>query len=172
MRHRLTYLTLALGLMAGAAQAQVRLVEAGIICPREAEGPVVDAPGTEAGFIRTIQDPVTFDLFDRTVPTMDNISFGFRTALKPGTPTQTVTVVVTHPPMGPRGVERQAWEDVIVTGTESLNLFTFEFDYEKVLGTWTFSIEVDGVPAVSVPFEVTENDGRGRVEQACFQFLS
>ncbi|CTQ31943.1 DUF3859 domain-containing protein [Jannaschia rubra] len=154
------------------AAAQVRLVGAGIVCPRESRGELVPAPGTEAGHIRRIEEGLIFDLPDRIVPTMDDLSFGFRTALKPGTPTQTVTVVVTHPPMGPRGVEREEWTDVIEPGTQSLNLFTFEEDYEKVPGPWTFAIELDGVPLVEVPFEVTEADGRGRIEQVCFQFLS
>ncbi len=102
---------------------------------------------------------------------MDLLSFGFRTELKPGTPPLDVTVVVTHPPMGERGVEREEWLDVIQPGTTSLNLFTFELDYEKVPGDWAFSIEVDGAPVVTVPFTVTETDGRGAVEQTCFQFL-
>ena len=154
------------------ATAQVRLVDAGIICPRESTGELVEAPGTEAGYIRLIQQGQTFDLPDRIVPAMDNLSFGFRTALKPGMPMQDVTVVVTHPPMGDRGVEREEWSDVIEPGSESLNPFTFEMDYEKVPGAWEFSIEVDGTPVVRVPFTVTESEGRGRVEQACFQFLS
>ena len=171
MRARLTAALLAacLPLPAG---AQVRLVEAGIVCPRETTGALVEAPGTEAGVIRRIEQETAFDLPDRTVPTMTDLSFGFRTALEPGAPDQAVTVVVTHPPMGPRAVTREEWEDIIVEGGDNLNLFTFEQDYEKVAGPWTFAIEIDGVPVVSVPFEVTEGDGRGAVERACFQFLS
>lgn len=172
MRHRLAAATLGLAALSGAAAADVRLLEAGIICPREARGELIEAPGTEAGHIRRIEEGLVFDLPDRIVPAMDDLSFGFRTALKPGAPPRAVTVVVTHPPMGPRGVEREEWEDVIGIGTNSLNLFTFEEDYEKVPGPWAFSIEIDGVPVVTVPFEVTAGTGRGRVEQACFQFLS
>ncbi|WP_179381544.1 DUF3859 domain-containing protein [Jannaschia marina] len=159
-------------LCAAPAAAQVRLVEAGIICPRPTDGELIDAPGTESGFIRRIEQGLAFDLPDRTVPTLDQLSFGFRTALKPGTPEMDVTVVVTHPPMGERGIEREEWTDTLTPGTTNLNLFTFEYDYEKVLGPWTFSIEVAGEPVVTVPFEVTETENQGRVEQACFQFLS
>lgn len=172
MRHRLTALAAGLALLAVPAAAQVRLIEAGIICPREARGELIEAPGTEAGHIRQIEEGVGFDLFARTVPTMDDLSFGFRTALKPGTGPTPVTVVVTHPPMGPRGVTREEWQDVMVPGETSLNLFTFEMDYEKVEGPWTFSIEIDGAPVVRVPFEVTREGGRGPVERACFQFMS
>lgn len=178
MRHRLNLLRklapacVAAGLCAVPAAAQVRLVEAGIVCPRQTTGVLVEAPGTEAGVIRQIEERTAFDLPDRTVPTMTDLSFGFRTALKPGAPPQAVTVVVAHPPMGPRGVEREEWDSSLQPGSDILNLFTFERDYEKVTGRWTFSIEIDGNPVVTVPFDVTEEDGRGRVEQACFQFLS
>ncbi|MFO6465494.1 DUF3859 domain-containing protein [Jannaschia sp. KMU-145] len=172
MRHRLIPLAAALALSGSAAAAQVRLVEAGIVCPRITTGELIEAPGTEAGVIRQIEYGTAFDLNARRVPTMDDLSFGFRTALKDGASTQVVTVVVTHPPMGPRGVEREEWTDTIVAGTTNLNLFTFEHDYEKVTGPWTFAIEIEGVPVVSVPFEVTDEGARGPVEQVCFQFMS
>ncbi len=168
----LRLLVLPLTLLATPAAAQVRLSDAGIICPRESRGDLVEAPGTEAGHIRRIEEGLSFDLPDRIVPTMDQLSFGFRTELKPGTPALDVTVVVTHPPMGERGVEREEWSDTIQPGTSSLNLFTFELDYEKVPGDWAFSIEVGGEPVVTVPFTVTETDGRGPVERTCFQFLA
>ncbi|MGB3407985.1 MAG: DUF3859 domain-containing protein [Jannaschia sp.] len=158
--------------MGGASQAQVRLVEAGIICPRISSGTMIEAPGTEAGFIRQIEQGLEFDLADRIVPTMDNLSFGFRTALKEGTEAQDVTVVVTHPPMGPRRVEREEWRDTIYPGVTNMNVFTFEHDYEKVEGGWTFGIEIDGQAVVTVAFEVTRDAARGPVEQACFQFMS
>lgn len=159
-------------LLAAPAAAQVRLVDAGIICPRESDGAMIVAPGTEAGFIRQIEANLAFDLPDRTVPTMDQLAFGLRVALKPGSGELPVTVVLTHPPMGARGIERQEWFDTLAPDTTSMNLFTFEFDHEKVPGDWTFGIEVDGVPAITVPFEVTEAENQGRVERACFQFLS
>ncbi len=159
-------------LLASPAAAQVRLVDAGIVCPRETSGELREAPGTEAGVIRTIDQTTGFDLPDRTVPMLDLLGFGFRTALEPGVPATAVTVVVTHPPMGPRGVERQEWTDTMIPEEDSLNLFTFELEYEKVAGDWAFAIEIDGVPAVSVPFSVSATENLDRVQQACFQFLS
>ncbi|MEL7184301.1 MAG: DUF3859 domain-containing protein [Pseudomonadota bacterium] len=162
----------ALAFMGSTAHAGIRLIEAGIVCPRPTEGELVQAPGTEAGVIRKIKGSLFFDLNGRTVPTLDELSFGFRTGLKPGTPPQDVTIVVTHPPMGPRGIEREEWSDVLMPGVNNLNLFTFEHDYEKVPGDWTFAIEVDGQPVVSVAFQVTDTGGDGSVEETCFQFLS
>lgn len=159
-------------LLAFPATAQVRLVDAGIVCPRPSDGALLEAPGTESGFIRQIEADLMFDLPDRTVPTLDQLGFGFRTALKPGAPETDVTIVVTHPPMGDRGIEREEWRDTLVPGATNMNLFTFEFDYEKVLGPWSFSVEIDGKPVVTVPFVVTETENQGRVERTCFQFLS
>ncbi|CUH39208.1 hypothetical protein JSE7799_01931 [Jannaschia seosinensis] len=172
MRYRLTILISTCVALAAPAAAQVHLVEAGIICPRPTTGELMEAPGTEAGFIRQIDESLVFDLPDRIVPTMDRLSFGFRTGVKLGTPSQIVTVVITHPPMGPRDVTREEWEDKIPAGTESLNLFTFEKEYEKVPGPWTFEIEKDGETLVEVPFTVVDAGGSSRVEAACFQFLS
>ncbi|UWQ17380.1 DUF3859 domain-containing protein [Jannaschia sp. M317] len=173
MCHRLTaaFIT-GLALWGGAAQAQVRLIEAGIVCPRISVGELVEAPGTEAGVLRRIREGLVFDLNARTVPTMDHLGFGFRTGLKDGAEAQEVTVAVTHPPMGPREIEREEWTTTLWPGESNMNLFTFEEDYEKVPGPWTFSIEQAGRTLVSVTFEVTRDSGQGAVEQACFRFMS
>ncbi|GIT90225.1 hypothetical protein JANAI62_02920 [Jannaschia pagri] len=173
MRYRLTsILTLGLALWGEASSAQVRLLETGILCPRISSGELIEAPGTEAGVIRRIDQGLGFDLPGRTVPIMDNLGFGFRIALKDGASAQDVTIVVTHPPMGAAQVTRQEWADTIWPGETNLNLFTFEEDYEKVPGPWTFSAEIDGETLVEVPFTVTEDGGRGPVEAACFRFMS
>jgi hypothetical protein len=165
-------LPLVLALLALPAAAQVRLIEAGIICPRIVTGELVEAPGTESGNIRMIEQTLAFDLDARAVPTITNLSFGLRFALEPGEPAQDVTIVVTHPPMGERAVTRQSWPDTLVPGEQNMNLFTFEHEHEKVAGPWTFAVEIDGERVLEVPFEVAGPDARGPVEQACFQFMS
>lgn len=173
MRHTVgAVLLVALTVPAGGASAQVMLLEAGIVCPRIVTGEMVEAPDTEIGAIRRIDQGLAFDLDARDVPTMTNLSFGFRVGLEAGVPPQEVTIVVTHPPMGERAVTRQSWPDTLVPGEDNMNVFTFEYEYEKVPGPWTFEIEVDGATVVAVPFEVTEEGARGPVEAACFQFMS
>ena len=159
-------------LLAAPAAAQVRLVETGIVCPRIVTGEMRPAPDTEFGEIRQIDQPVIFDLDARTVPTMTNLGFGFRIGLEAGQPARDVTIVVTHPPMGPRAVTRQSWSDRLEPGEDSVDLFTFEEDYEKVPGRWTFSVEIDGSVVVEAPFDVVAEGGHGPVEDACFQFMS
>jgi hypothetical protein len=41
-----------------------------------------------------------------------------------------------------------------------------------VPGDWRFSVELDGAPALSVPFTVVPARASGPVEDACFQFMS
>jgi hypothetical protein len=154
MRHRLGPL-LAAALLAGPASAQVALVEAGIVCPREVTGALREAPGTEAGVIRDLDQATEFDLTTRVVPTMPDISFGFRVGATGGAG-EVVSIVVTHPPMGERGVTRQEWTTVLAPGTTALNLFTFEEAYEMVPGPWAFAVEAGGERMAEARFEVTE----------------
>jgi hypothetical protein len=161
----------ALLLLSLPVEAQVALLEAGVVCPRETTGELLPAPGTEAGAIRMIEQATAFDTDARRVPMLDLLSFGFRVASTADAP-QEATIVVTHPPMGPRAVTRQEWVDTLWPGEGSLNLFTFEEAYEKVPGPWTFAVEVAGEAVVEVSFDVVPAGASGPVEQVCFQFMS
>lgn len=164
---------LLLSVLAAPAGAQVRLVEAGVVCPDRREGEERPAPGTEAGFITTITEPVAFDLPERTVPSMRDLSFGIRVALKDGAGAMPIRVVTTHPPMGERGVTRQVYDSDLVPGEESLRIYTFDQDYEMVRGTWTFAIEApDGSTLLEVPFSVGDRFANARVDAACLGNLS
>jgi hypothetical protein len=154
------------------AAAQVRLIEAGVVCPREPEGELLPAPGTEMGAIRQIDRPITFDLPAREVPTIPLLSFGFRAALEAGAGPLDVDIVIEHPPLGEGRVTRQVWSDTLWPGEVSTNLFTFEFDHEMVPGDWTFAIETGGARLLSVPFTVVPARASGPVEDACFQFTA
>lgn len=165
-------LALLLILVAAPAAAQVRLVEAGIVCPGDRDGVEEAAPDTEAGFVTTIEEAVAFDLPDRVVPTLEKLSFGIRVALKDGAGATPITVTTTHPPMGPRAVTRQAYRSSLVPGDTSLKLYTFDLPYERVPGRWTFGIEIAGETVLEVPFDVVDRFGNARVDQVCLGNLS
>ena len=166
-------LALLLCLAAPSAAAQVRLIEAGIVCPAERDGTPTPAPGTEAGFITSIEEGLAFDLPDRVVPTMEKLSFGIRVGLKDGTPLLPIRVVTTHPPMGPRSVTRQTYESDIAPGDASLRIYTFDHGYEMVEGRWTFAIEsLGGDVLLEVPFDVVGRFGNARVDDVCLGNLS
>ncbi|MBM2577190.1 DUF3859 domain-containing protein [Jannaschia sp. Os4] len=166
-------LTLLLCLAGLPAAAQVRLVEAGVVCPGERDGVPTAAPGTEAGFITSIEEGIAFDLPDRVVPVMEKLSFGIRVGLKDGAPLLPIRVVTTHPPMGPRGVTRQTYESDLAPGAASLRIYTFDHGYEMVEGRWTFAIEaLSGDVLLEVPFDVVGRFGNARVDAVCLGNLS
>lgn len=149
------------------AGAQLRLVEAGIVCPEERSGEMAPAPLTEQGEIRLIDQDITFDLPDRTVPAIEDLSFGLRVDLPPGAAPVSGLMRVTHPPMGPRDVVEQLWPLSIEPGGDALNLFTFELPHEFVQGDWRFAVVVDGEEAVGVDFRVGPPGSNPRVDQVC-----
>ncbi|UWQ21270.1 DUF3859 domain-containing protein [Jannaschia sp. W003] len=174
MRPRLIpLLLLACALPFGAAQARVRLVEAGIVCPalREASGQR-PAPDTQTGTVDILSAGVEFDLPDRVVPAMQHLGFGLRVEVEAGEPETELLIVVEHPPTGPEGVTRESWTQVAAGGERSLNLFTFDYPYEMVPGPWTFSIEVEGERVVEVPFTVGDRFANARVDAACLEMLN
>ena len=172
MRHRLIPLVLACALPWG-AQAKVRLIEAGIVCPEVREAAETrPAPNTEMGHIDIIEDEIVFDLPDRQVPLIPHLSFGLRVALKDGVPATDITVVVEHPAFGSRKVSRESWSQSVDPGATTVNLFSFDFPYEMVAGTWTFAVEIDGTRHVEVPFEVGAPGAMEKVDAVCLSTLS
>ena len=172
MRARLIPLILTV-LAAAPAAAQVRLVEAGIVCPEIRErAERRPAPDTEAGHVDTLAGEVEFDLPDRAVPLIRHLSFGFRVALDADRPETPLTVVVEHPPFGERQVSRESWVQWVGPGETTMNLFTFDESYEMVAGPWTFAIELDGERLVEVAFEAGVPGAAERVDAVCLSMLS
>jgi hypothetical protein len=152
---------------AAPAGAQLRLIEAGIVCPAERDGEMAPAPLTELGEIRLIDQDISFDLPDRAVPAIEDLSFGLRVGLPPGAAPVAGMVRVTHPPMGLRGVTEQMWPLTVEPGGDALNLFTFDLPYEFVLGPWRFAVVVEGEEVVSAEFRVGPEGINPRVDAVC-----
>ena len=170
MRHRLRSTLRSAALLGAAmpAAAQVRLLEAGIVCPRVQEGETRPAPGTQAGYVRMVPG-LSFDMPGRTVPLVPDLAFGIRLELKADAPLE-VTMVTRHPPMGPDGVTEQRHQTTLPAGDSYVRSYSFDFDYEMLPGTWEMGVELDGRTLVSVPFTVTRADDR-RVTDICAPVL-
>jgi hypothetical protein len=153
--------------LASPAGAQLRLLEAGIVCPERREGAMVPAPLTEQGEIRRIEGEIAFDLPDRHVPLLAELSFGIRVGLPAGAAPVAAMMRVTHPPMGPRAVTEQMWPIALAPGGDTYALFTFELAHEFVEGPWRFSVVVEGEEAVAADFRVGPPGINPRVEQVC-----
>jgi len=143
MRALATALTLALPLQATAQPDMVnpplQLLRAGIICPHDTLGSQ-PAPDTEAGEIGLLAPGVTIRLQQSRVPAKLGMGFGIQSQLAPGTAPRDLRIVVTHPPMGDKGLTRQSWRFTPSDSEPYLSVFTFEFPYEMVLGTWTMEV--------------------------------
>ena len=151
MRHRLTFLLCAA--LAAPVAAQVRLVEAGIVCPTLRDGDRRPAPDTQAGFVRMV-DGITIDVPGRTVPLIPDLGFGIRLATLYDAP-RDVTMVTRHPPMGPDGVTVQTHPAVLpAAGAVYARTYSFDYDYEMLPGTWTLAVEDGEETLLSVDFEI------------------
>lgn len=139
----------------------------GVICDIELQGNR-PAPETLSGMLNLIDQDRAIDITTAQVPAELGLSFGIRTTLIPGASVPEVTVVVIHPPMGPEGVTVERWSAAMNFGEASLNLFTFEQDYELVQGDWMFRIERDGRVLLQQSFEVTAPGTVPVVQNACY----
>ncbi|MGP6087581.1 DUF3859 domain-containing protein [Antarctobacter jejuensis] len=139
----------------------------GVICEVEMQGSR-PAPETLSGLLNLIDQDRPIDVETLQVPAEMGLSFGIRATLTPGATMPEVTVVVTHPPMGVEGVTVERWSAAMNFGEPSLNLFTFERDYELVEGAWMFQLEAEGQILLQQPFQVTAPGTVPAVQQACF----
>lgn len=157
---------LCLALPASAQEAGLRLLDHGVICQVVSEGTIA-APQTEQGRLNLIAQDRDIDVTTTLVPAELGISFGIRFISEGGGAPQPVSVVLTHPPMGPRGVTRQSWVTVLHPDDPGLALFTFEFPYEMVTGRWTLALEGEGVRLAEQGFDVVPAEAAATVLAAC-----
>lgn len=159
--------------LAAAAAAQsyahepVVMIDHGIICQVTPEGSR-EAPDTIMGAINLVGQNREMDITTRVVPAKTGISFGVKFTLLPGAGDRDVTVIVTHPPMGPEGITRETWVAPLAEGRNSLNLFTFEYPYELVTGEWIMAIEEGGERLMEQRFEVVSELAAPAVLSVCY----
>lgn len=157
----------ALANVGGFDEPPVVMESHGVLCDIELQGSR-PAPGTMSGKLNLIDQNRPIDVETAQVPAEIGLSFGVRAALTAGAVAPEVTIVVTHPPMGPDGVTVERWSAPMNSGEASLNLFTFENDYELVQGAWMFQIEYSGEVLLQQPFEITAPGTVPAVQKACF----
>lgn len=145
---------------------EVSLVDFGVICAVELAGQR-DAPLTESGTLNLIDQGREIDVTTTVVPAAIGLSFGIRAqTLSPAG--GSARVVVTHPPMGPRGVTVESWTTPLEKDRAVLNLFSFDHDYELVLGHWTFQLVSSGQVLVEQRFDVVPPLNAPTTMDRCF----
>ena len=128
--------------------------EAGILCAQEVIG-TSPAPDTVAGITNIIENDPPFVSNGRQVPAVLGVGFGVK-AQSAGIDYPEVTMVLTHPPMGPEGMTRQSYTTSIGTADTSISFYQLEYDYELVIGHWTFTAMAAGKVLYSAGFDVVD----------------
>lgn len=161
---------LAIGQPGAAQQATspVILLDHGVICDVTIEGRQ-DAPLTESGEINLIDQDRAIDVTTSAVPARKGLSFGIRIAVEEGAAIAEARVVVTHPPLGAAQITVQSWASPLNAGSNAINLFTFQHDYEMVQGRWSFQIVAAQGVLLEQVFDVLPPLAVPAVQKACFE---
>ena len=154
-------LSLALAALPAGAQALpadyvapgIRLIEAGIICAADPVG-MQPAPDTLTGFVNTIRPDATFVSPSREIPAVPGLGFGVRTQAFLRLH-DSITITVTHPPMGPGGATQQTYLSTIPIGPR-INGYFLEYERDLVPGDWTISASEGDVPLFAVHFTLVD----------------
>ena len=128
----------------------------------------IPAPGTVSGVLNLIDEDRQIDVVTQAVPAELGLSFGIRVRLAPEAERALLDVIVTHPPMGDKGQEVEAWVDNVAPGSLTLNLFSFEEPFELIEGPWLFQLRHEGDVVAEQSFLVTPKGTVPEVQQTCF----
>ena len=158
---------LAAGALAVAAPAKARGIETdpeifgqasvGVFCTQDT-GRQSPAPGSVAGH-SNIVDGIEMRAATPVVPVAQDLTFGFRAEIREDVPDATMRIV--HPPFRDSGATEQWFDKALLAGEDAHGLYSFDEDYEMVVGLWRFELwegervlatfEVRTVPASLAP---------------------
>jgi len=133
----------------------VQQLDAGILCAAEPVG-AAPAPDTIAGETHIIGEEPDFVRLGHSVPAAIGIGFGIKSLATEAEGIGNVDMVVSHPPMGQNQITTQRFTTSISGVDPSLTFYQFDYAYELVLGTWTFTAMSDEDVIYTVNFEVVD----------------
>ncbi len=128
-------------------------VQSGVVCPPSTVGSS-PAPDTVAGTTHLIEEEPPFVSLSNRVPAVLGIGFGTKALSEAAMGIDTVTMTVTHPPMGAGGAVRQSFETRISGLDPSLTFYQFDYDYELVRGIWQMEASKNGTVLYRTTFEI------------------
>jgi hypothetical protein len=151
----------------GFAPDPIEMLGFGVICDIHLEGQR-GAPETLSGVLNIVDQNRQIDVATTRVPADLGLSFGIRTRMTPGASLpEGAEIVVTHPPMGAKGITVERWNTSLRGADPALNLYTFEAAFEQVQGPWLFQIVAGGKVLLQQGFEVTAPGSEPAVQRAC-----
>ncbi len=136
-----------------ATSAALASVQSGVVCPPPTIGSS-PAPDTLAGTTHLIEEEPPFVSLSNRVPAVIGIGFGVKAMAEATLGIDTVTMTVTHPPMGDGGATAQSFETRISGLDPSLTFYQFDYDYELVRGIWQMEASKNGTVLYRTTFEV------------------
>lgn len=140
--------------------------ETGVICAQPVVGSE-PAPGTLAGVTNIIDEDPPFVSNARRVPAVIGVGFGLKAQSAAPDGISGVTMIVTHPPMGPTGTTHQMYMSSINGDKPAVRFYQFDFDYELVTGIWQLEAQKNGKVLYRVTFEVLPPDQIPELATAC-----
>jgi hypothetical protein len=139
----------------GAPTPLIQHLDAGLLCAAEPVG-ATPAPDTIAGETHIIGQEPDFVRLSQRVPATLGIGFGIKSQALGAEGIGNVDMVLTHPPMGQDQVTTQRFTTSISGIDPSLTFYQFDYAYELVLGTWTFTAMSGDDVIYTVNFEVVD----------------
>ena len=135
--------------------SSVQQLDAGLLCAAEPVG-ATPAPDTIAGETHIIGEEPDFVRLGHRVPAVLGLGFGIKSQVTDAEGIGNVDMVLTHPPMGQDQTTMQRFTTSISGVDPSLTFYQFDYAYELVLGTWTFTAMSGDEVIYTVNFEVVD----------------
>jgi hypothetical protein len=139
--------------------------EAGVFCAPPTAG-TNPAPDTVAGTTHIVDVTPEFLSNSRQVPAVIGLGFGVLAKAKRDD-LRDVTMIVTHPPMGPDGVTRQSFMTSITADIASMTYYQFDRESELLPGVWTLEAVHEGETVYRARFTVVPPEALPAVAAAC-----
>lgn len=101
------------------------------------------------------------------MPAALGIGFGVGLQVDPADLPPDAVVTMTHPPYPDDAVTTERWVTALSTASPGLNGFSFDFDWELVLGTWTLRAETPEEVLYEITFEVVPSSQYPEIVLTC-----
>ena len=141
-------------------------IQAGVICPPPITGTVA-APDTVAGTTHVIDIEPSFVAQTHIVPAVIGLGFGVKSRTTQDGGLAGVTMVVTHPPMGPDKTTTQSFTTRINDNSASLSFYQFDYAYELLVGEWEMTAWLDERILYQVNFDVVAPQAAPGLADVC-----
>lgn len=130
----------------------------GIFCKFDETLSAGAAPNTIKGTVENFDSSLALVEETQTIPAVDRLYFGVLGREK--TENGTITIKVTHPPLGPEGTTVESWETKMSTSELTMHAYYFGLSDGDPVGRWTITGKSGGTKLFYVEFDVVPADAK------------